>query len=257
MIKERRMCVCVCVCSHELRAHPLLRCQSGLKVTLCRTNMCLWEFINKKEKCVFLKFYEAFVCVLVFLSHAPERQEQEKSPHQTPRPQYFHSIVCLRRGKKYPHLRCMGTDGELRPFVVVILLVVERKVSEFPAYVRGWIWCYFRRTKTSVLKKKKKKTHIRVSFPGADASQRGDLSVWCTAVLLAQLMRSHETVGLRKNTFFLNYSDVLLRLANVRHLHMVKKNAGLEQVHWRECKPQLWGWEGLGEFIHPQPFCCG
>lgn len=97
MIKERRMCVCVCVCSHELRAHPLLRCQSGLKVTLCRTNMCLWEFINKKEKCVFLKFYEAFVCVLVFLSHAPERQEQEKSPHQTPRPQYFHSIK--ERGK--------------------------------------------------------------------------------------------------------------------------------------------------------------
>ncbi len=54
-------------------------------------------------------------------------------------------------------------------------------------------------------------SHIRVNFPGADASQQGDLFIPCggclgrsgsCAVLLAQLMRSHGNTGLQETLYF-------------------------------------------------------
>lgn len=60
MIRE---CVCVpCV-------HPLSACQSGLKVVVYRTNMCILEPVN--ERCL-----QFSLSVALFLFRAPESRDQ-------------------------------------------------------------------------------------------------------------------------------------------------------------------------------------
>lgn len=165
------MC-CVCV-------HPLSACQSGLKVVVYRTNVRLLE--SRNERCDFLHISRPFVpwpcssCVHLIAvikrrsAHFPlkrmKNSRRKKRPHQTQRPEYFF-IYCL---PKEPASK-VGINGRGRGgFVVVILLVLKRKVLSSP-----WDGCdviSVRKDICSAL------SHIRVNFPGADASQHGDLFI--------------------------------------------------------------------------------
>lgn len=111
---------------------------------------------------------------------------------------------------------------------MVILLVVERKVL-------GSLWDgsdvdSVRKDICSTV------SHIRVSFPGAHASQHGDLLTLCGGAFgPAQILCSavgtadEESWEHRppRNTWF-SFRE-LLHLAHAAHLHRVKKNAALEQ----------------------------
>ena len=112
---------------------------------------------------------------------------------------------------------------------MVILLVVKRKV--LGSGLDGSDVISVRRDICSAA------SHIRVNFPGADASQRGDLFIlvrWVfgsdrfCAVLLAQLTGSHGSAGLQETLHFHFWE--LLRLAHVTHLHTSHKNAVLERI---------------------------
>lgn len=65
--------VCAYVCVWVLCVHPLSACQSGLKVMVYRTNVCILESIN--EGCEFLHFLMPLSGDL-FLFRAPESSDQ-------------------------------------------------------------------------------------------------------------------------------------------------------------------------------------
>lgn len=116
---------------------------------------------------------------------------------------------------------------------MVILLVVERKVL-------GSLW-----NGSDVISVRKDiwtaANHICTNFPGADASQCGDLfvsmvGVWVGEVLYGAVGTADEKSWEHRRPRTLFSSWELLHLAHVTHLHKVKKNAGLEKCNLGEWK---------------------
>lgn len=190
-----------------LCVHPPSVCQSGLKVMVYGyTNMCILESIN--ERCEFLNFFLSLCLRPCFSSVHLRAVIKYCSAHS-----YNPIKVCEKQQMKKGHIKhegqnifihCLpkkptskaGINGR-RAFVVVILLVVKRKVL-------GSLW-----NGSDVISVRKDiwsaVDHIWADFPGADASQCGDLFGFgserlCTA-LLAQLMRSCGSTGLQELYF--------------------------------------------------------
>lgn len=90
-------------------------------------------------------------------------------------------------------------------------------------------------------------SHIRVNFPGADASQRGDLFVPCAGCLgrRGSVVRCWHSwwgaMGVQglQETLYFHFGSCCIWLC-VPHLHTwLKRNAALEYLNLWEMKPQL------------------
>ena len=102
------------VCLPRLCVHPLSACQSGLKVVVYRTNMCVLESANERRECLhvaLIPFVWGLVPPYVRLIAAIKRRasaltlkdkEDKKKAHiKTRGTEYFSSIV----DRQNPHLK--------------------------------------------------------------------------------------------------------------------------------------------------------
>lgn len=144
---------------------PLWVCQSGLKVTVCRTNEGVLESMTEK----------VWVSRVSRLFSAPSLTHNKSSPRLTRRHEYFWSIVrffYFYFFKGSPHVKLgMGGKGAF------CCGCAPGASKEGVGFTTGWVWCYFSQRKDICFSI----PHICVNFPHANTSRNGDLNFFFNA----------------------------------------------------------------------------